>query len=285
MLPRPSTFATLLLTLVGLAAATSRAGAQAAETVEADTLRTGYQLPGPPTIEVTAKGGGVAPGISMANPTAFGAEWGDLFGGVGYQHRTRLHTRNDGAAFFGAGFGNAWETIGLEATVAIFGTARSCCRGGLSLKAHRLLPRDWAVAVGWENVATWAEFGGDFRTDSGSSPYAVASKVIHLQQDKRRPLSTLSLTGGAGLGRFRTEANIINDRNMPNVFGGAALRVIEPVAVIGEWTGHDLNAGVSIAPFRRVPVFLTLGAADLTDRPRFVAGAGTGTNFWNPVRF
>jgi hypothetical protein len=61
------------------------------------------------------------------------------------------------------------------------------------------------------------------------------------------------------------------------------LRVAEPVNLIAEWTGQDLNLGVSIVPFREIPLVITPALADVTnnagDGARFVLGIGYGFSF------
>jgi hypothetical protein len=57
------------------------------------------------------------------------------------------------------------------------------------------------------------------------------------------------------------------------VFGSAGLRVVEPMSVIIEWSGQNLNAGISLIPFRNLPLTVNLSGADLT------GSAGDGTRF------
>jgi hypothetical protein len=67
------------------------------------------------------------------------------------------------------------------------------------------------------------------------------------------------------------------------VFGSAALRVAQPVNLIVEWTGQDMNVGASISPIPGVPLVITPAAADITgtagDGTRFILGVGYGIRF------
>lgn len=237
-----------------------------------------FRLPRPPSLELAARGPMVAPAIAIGVPTAYGADWGDVFLGVGFQARTRARDDVDGGAVVGFGLGDARRLVGLEVAVTQFGTFRSCCRGSVSAKLHRNLPWDAAVAVGWENIEGWGSMEGeDLFTDGGSSIYGALSKVFLLSREN--PFRTLTATAGVGGGRFRSESDILEGEETVNVFGSAALRFIDPASAVVSWTGQDLAAGISVVPLRRTPLVVTVGAADLTSRARFIVGAAYGFGF------
>lgn len=273
MLTRHTAHSSLAIVLaVSALVASAEASAQ-----ELDSLRAEYLLSQPPSFEIAARGIWVAPGITVSTPSGFGADFGDGFIGVGFQHRTRARDAMDGGAVVGFGIGDAGRFLGAEIAITQFGTWRSCCRGAISTKVHRLLGQDASIAVGLENGITWGHMEGlEEATDGGRSLYAVASKVFFLRRSVAAPLSTLTLSLGAGNGRFRDEDDILAGREAVNVFGSASLRLLEPVSVIGNWTGQDLVAGASFVPFRRIPLFVTPAIADLTTEPRFIMGVGYG---------
>ncbi len=69
-----------------------------------------------------------------------------------------------------------------------------------------------------------------------------------------------------------------------NVFGSTAIQVIEGVNAIVEWSGQDLNAGISIAPFPNFPLIITPAVVELTNNTgngggRFVISASLGLFF------
>jgi hypothetical protein len=240
-----------------------------------------FQLPAPPTLEMAARGARAAPGITLGTPSGYGADWGDAMLGFGFQATTRLHDRPDGVVTFAFGLGDARKYAGLELAASSYGTARTCCRGGLSLKLHRELPWDMGLAVGWENGAVWGGFDPDpaEETDAGSSVYGVVSKVVHLRPGAADPYRTLTFTLGAGNGRFRTEDDIIADRETANVFGGVSLRMSRGTSVVADWTGQDLVAGFSFLPFRDIAFVVLPGVADITTKARFIIGAGYGFDY------
>ncbi len=250
---------------------------QAQQPEQVAALRQQYRLPEPPVVELLRRifGGG----SSISTPTAFGAQTGDVFFGGTYQERARFTDRDDGAFTLGFGVGDAQKLVALEAAATSYSTFRSGFweNGGISFKLHRLLPNDLAVAVGVENAITWGD------TDGGQSVYGVVSKVFPLRENTSEPLSRVTASIGIGGGRFRTEENIDDKDGDPNVFGSIGVKVAEPINLIAEWTGQDLNLGASITPFRGVPFVITPAAADVTgtagDGTRFILGVGYGVSF------
>jgi hypothetical protein len=217
-------------------------------------------------------------GASISTPTAFGAETGDFFFGGTYQERARFTDEDDGAIVAGFGLGDARQLVALETAVTAYDLIGDTFEdGGVSFKLHRLLPGDFAVAFGVENAIIWGE------PDAGRSYYGVVSKVLPIRPRISDPLSRLTVSAGVGSGRFRSEEAINDEDDGPNVFGSVALRVAEPITVIGEWTGQDLNVGASITPIPGVPFVITPAAADVTgtagDGTRFILGVGYGISF------
>jgi hypothetical protein len=95
-------------------------------------------------------------------------------------------------------------------------------------------------------------------------------------------LSRVAVTAGVGTGQFQTESALDDDSDGVNVFGNVAVRVAQPVSLIAEWSGQDLGVGVSIAPFKNIPLVITPAVRDLVgagDGPRFVLGTGFAFKF------
>ena len=214
-----------------------------------------------------------APSITISNPSGFGADNFIGYVGFGYQERTRFGNNDDGGMVVGFGLGDARENIGVQLsyTVASFGGSREFGTGGFNAKLHRRLADEWSVAVGWEGFATTGF------VDFEDSIYGSVSHLIRTRENIDQPFSRVAVTAGVGNGRFRTEDAVFDDRDEINVFGSMAVRVAEPVSAIVEWTGQDLAAGVSITPFRDIPIVLLPAVRDITgggDGARFVMGAG-----------
>jgi hypothetical protein len=241
---------------------------------DVETLRAQYLLEVPETIEVPSLGAAASPGSSSGSPTAFGASWGRVFTGIGFQERTRYTDEADGSFSVGFGLGDAQKTVGVEVTASVLSLLGDDAfeRGGISFKIHRILPNDFAIAAGVENFITWGE------SDAGSSGYGVVSKVFRLQENSKEPFSQITFSVGLGGGRFRSEDDIQEGDDSINVFGSMGIRVAEPVSFIADWTGQDLTLGLSIAPFRDIPLVITPAVADITDNAgdgaRFILGIG-----------
>ncbi len=263
--------------------------AQAA-TTETGSLKEKYLIKvSPADLQYTSRLGltQVITGMSITTPVAFGAQWKDLFVVAGLQSRTRFDTDVDGGVGFGAGFGDPFKYVGLEVVVNSFTGIRNTpfSSGGFSFKIHRRLPHLTAIAVGVENAI---KFGN---TDSPRSVYGVVSKIFPLREDPTKPLSFLTLSVGVGSGRFGSITNLVTpptitkvtDTESINVFGSAALQVIQQVAFITNWNGQDLDLGFAIAPIRNVPFIIIPAVADVTGNagspPRFLFTVGYGFSF------
>ncbi|MBE9125400.1 MULTISPECIES: S-layer homology domain-containing protein [unclassified Coleofasciculus] len=239
-------------------------------------LRQQYLLPTPPVEERLRRI--VRGNSSIMTPTAFGAQTGDFFVGASYQESTRLSNKDDGGVVLGFGLGDAERLVALETAVSIYDLFGDTFEdGGVSFKVHRLLPGDLAVAVGVENLINWGE------PDAVSSVYGVVSKIFQLQEERSAPFSRVTASVGLGGGRFRSADDIENEEGSTNVFGSIGVQVIEPVTVIAEWSGQDLNVGASIVPIKGVPLIITPAAADITgeagDGVRFILGIGYAISF------
>ena len=240
---------------------------------ELQRLRQDFLIEEPQTLSAKLAEFVVAPSASISIPIGFGANFGQIFGGFGFQSRTRFTNQADGGLALGVGLGEPQKIVGLDVTLAILSLfGDNAGRGSFSFKIHRSLPEGFAVALGFENAINW---GG---TDGSSSIYGVVSKFFQFTETTKEPFSQLTLSLGVGGGRFRSEGAIEDGVNSLGVFASAGLRIVEPVSAIVEWSGQDLNAGISLIPFQNIPLTVNLAGADLTgnagDGARFVMSIG-----------
>lgn len=237
----------------------------------------------------------VYPGITISNPSGYGADKGQIFAGFGFQSRTRFSGgsnpgtvfgggRRDGTAGIGFGLGDARKSVGVQLsyTAASFGGSRAPFSGGFNAKVHKQFGRGWAAAVGGEGIINFGRLPEDNDeiefNDFEGTYYGVATKTIPLRKDFYKPFSRLTLTGGAGSGRFRSADQITNGEFGVGVFGSAALQVLPSTSFITEWTGQDLAVGLSVAPFPNFPIVLIPAIRDIIGEsdgdPRFILGVG-----------
>ena len=240
---------------------------------ELQRLRQDFLIEEPKTLSAKLAKFVVAPAASISTPIGFGANFGQIFGGFAFQSRTRFTNQADGGLALGVGLGEPQKIVGLDVTLAILSLfGDNAGRGSFSFKIHRSLPEGFAVALGFENAIRWGE------TDAGSSIYGVVSKFFQFTETTKEPFSQLTLSLGVGGGRFRSEGAIEDGVNSLGVFASAGLRIVEPVSAIVEWSGQDLNAGISLIPFQNIPLTVNLAGADLTgnagDGARFVMSIG-----------
>ncbi len=219
-----------------------------------------------------------SPGSSSNTPTAYGGSWGSVGVGLSYQERTRYTDESDGSSGLVVSFGDSRSAVGLDVGVGFLDLSDFGDRGSFSLKVHRQLPQEFAVAVGLENALIWGF------SDSDTSVYGVVSKRFRLQESSQDPFSRLNLSVGIGNGRFRSEDDVQNDEGSVGLFGSVAIQVISPVSVFTEWTGQDLNVGMSVLPFRDLSLVITPTLSDITgtagDGTRFTLGVGYGLSLF-----
>jgi hypothetical protein len=220
-----------------------------------------------------------SPALSIAIPTGYGADKNTAFISATYQNRTRYTKVSDGGLGIGVGLGDAQKSVGVELsyTLASFGGSRDIGTGGFNVKVHRQLPNDLAVAAGYNGLVN---IGG--HNDFENSAYGTVTKVFRTREDINQPFSRVAVTAGVGSGQFRSESAINKNSGGIGVFGNVAVRVAKPVSVIAEWSGQDLGLGVSVAPFKNIPLVITPAVRDIVgagNGPRFVLGAGVGFKF------
>ncbi len=233
-----------------------------------------------------------SPAFAIFNPVGFGADKNLVFFSLDYQSCTRGPTCvSDGGAGIGIGLGDATESIGAEISYALnsFGSSAAFGSGAFSAKLHKRVAEDTAVAVGWNQFAK-VNFGAGSNANSPSdypnnSYYLVGTKILRTVEDINQPFSRVAFTAGVGSGVF-VPFDVNNqslDRGGIGLFGSVGVRVARPISAVVEWTGQDLAAGVSIAPFDNFPLVITPAFRDITGIPgqsaRFVLSASASFNF------
>jgi len=223
----------------------------------------------------------IGPSTTFYTPSGFGLRrrqavlWGL------YQADTRNSSEDDGSIGATVGLGNP-ERLGFDVGVnllSLFGGRGDDAgfgeRGSFNFKLHRRIRPDLSVAVGVRNTLIWKG------SDSPTRYYAVASKVFRTKENYRESFSRVYASLGierSSVGSqhdpFRDEAQaVIDEFGRTNIFGSLAVKLSEPVNAFVEWSGEDLNAGVSFVPFRSVPLVVTPAIVDITGRasddPRF----------------
>jgi S-layer homology domain len=224
-----------------------------------------------------------APVSGVTTPSAFGANWGDVFVGAGYQSNlpAAFAPPGDGnSTVYGAGIGigNARSLIGLEASYTSAGNTIGE-RGGVNFKLHKQLGENVAVAAGWENAI---RHGYTTTNDPKDTFYGVVTGILPLGET-----SNFTASVGAGNGRFRNFGDLAADRSNTNVFGSLGFRATENFGLVADYNGRNVSIGLPITfklgdsvGLQVTPSLLDV-AGDQNSGPksRFAIGGGLGINF------
>lgn len=208
-----------------------------------------------------------APGIAFGAPTGFGAGWGQAFAGLGGQTISEGQDNLDGSGVLGVGLGDPQRAIGLEAVVNVISLQEGFAEdGSWGFKLHTTLPNRAAIAVGVDDTGGWGA-----ATEQRSSAYAVYTQVIDLSPDTpKRPLS-LAFNVGAGQERFAAPGDDVAP------IGSVALSLHRQASVIADYSRGELNLAASVVPMYRIPLVVTAGFINVTERNadiEFAAGVG-----------
>jgi hypothetical protein len=236
--------------------------------------------------------GSLSPGMTIFNPSAFGADNNTIFLSGSYQNRTRFTNSSDGELGIGIGLGDARSFLGAEISYSIdsFGRSQGFGSGGFNAKIHKQLSDDFSLAIGWNRFLPVRLGGGaDIPFDyPKNSYYAAATKVFATTENVDSFLSRIALTAGIGGGQFLSEKTLqdaLAARKDPSglgVFGSAGFRLAKPLSAVVEWTGQDLAAGLSFVPFEGFPLVISPSFRDITgagNGSRFVLGTGIAYTF------
>ncbi|MEK0430321.1 MAG: hypothetical protein RL139_125 [Gemmatimonadota bacterium] len=224
-----------------------------------------YRLPVPDA--ATHGGRRAQPGVTIASPVAFGPGTGDIFIGGGYQASTRYRGAPDGAVAVGGGIGDPARWAGVELVVISSSTLRSGFgdRAYGAAKIHRRIGARAAVAVGVEGVSLVGTAAVDpalFAAWSWVQPVSAGDYF-----------SAITWNLGVGTARFLPESSAGGAPEGVGGFVSAAVRVSPSASAIVDFSGQDLNLGLSFAPFRALPLTLSPALYDV------LGTAGSGMRF------
>jgi hypothetical protein len=224
-----------------------------------------------------------APATGITTPSAFGANWGDVFVGAGYQNNlpAAIAPPGEGNSTVyggGIGLGNARSFLGLEASYTAAGTTFAD-RGGVNFKLHKLLGDNFAIAAGWENAI---RNGYTSANDPKDTYYGVVTGIIPVGET-----SNFTVSVGAGNGRFRNFDDLTADKNTTNIFGGLGIRLSENIAIAADYNGRNFSVSLPLTVkfgdsvgLQVTPALLDVaGDQNTGPKSRFAIGGGIGFHF------
>ncbi|NJM97478.1 MAG: hypothetical protein HC800_10170 [Phormidesmis sp. RL_2_1] len=157
---------------------------------------------------VAARQARPAPASSFLTPSAYGADWGDIYAGLSGAVSSNGRP-SDGSGSIGFGLGSATDFVGLEVNIGIISLDGFADDGTVGFKLHKVFPdaNNLAIAVGWENPIKWgaAEIAQE-------SYYGVVSRQFFLQPGQANPMP-LTVSLGAGTGAYRSAGAIAANTN------------------------------------------------------------------------
>jgi hypothetical protein len=203
---------------------------------------------------------------SILTPTGWGASEGMVFFGIGCTTPQVYSHRSDGDSGAGIGIGSPSKNLGLELSVAMMDLSG---RDNFSygIKVHRIIADGTSIGIGGVNL-----FRDKIKSDADESFYvAVSHAVQSVPSDNNPNESKLHVNLGVGSGMFSTmspyDIAAGKRKHGSYVFGSTAYEIFEATNAIIEWSGINLNAGIStglISISDHVPVTVTVAAGDLT---------------------
>lgn len=231
----------------------------------------------------------VSPGVAFGSPVGFGARGGDYFFGVNAATSPQdPHARSsdndfigdlamDGSIAAGIGIGDPRRNVGIELALNVtsltddFGDS-----GALAVKLHRSIGTRGAISIGTENDLAW----GDVKDTVDRYTSTKFISYSHYFQLGSAPLSSggLMLTLGVGDGRLGRA----DDPEQVAPFMSIGYAFTRRTSVIVDYAGESTNVGLSIVPWRTLPISAVLGMTDVGERradSEFAMGLGYSSRF------
>jgi hypothetical protein len=202
-----------------------------------------------------------SPSLNPGVPSAFIANWGDVF--IGVAAATAGNQRPDADGSWGAGFGvgNAERAVALEVSGGCGSFKQFCANGGLGFRVGRVLMKKptglLALSGGWQNAVQWGNEGQQDHIYSATLSYAFPLRAISTDFPQ-----TLQINAGVGNSSFAPYSPT-NSEDKVGGFASIGVELSPAFGVSAGWSGRGANAQLSYTPFRETPVTINLLGADL----------------------
>lgn len=225
-----------------------------------------------------------SPSLSPGVPSAFVANWGDVF--VGVSGATPGKQRDgvvDGSFNAGFGLGSAAKAVALEVSGGCGSIKDFCANGSFTARLGRLLVNEpntrVSLAGAWQNFAQWGNEGRQDNVYYGAVSYAVPL------QPGRPFAQTLQFNVGVGNSQYAPYVSEDSESQI-GAFASLGVELTKFLGISGGWSGRGANAQLSITPFERLPITINLLGSDLFNQtPSGAVGVlsiSWGANFLTP---
>ncbi len=231
-------------------------------------------------------------GQGILAPGGTGA-WGNMvYGGFGlttpqpYSNKYSSLKKTDMVAAFGVGLGNPVKGLGFQLGSNMLDVSEQDLYN-FGVKVHRYFGKGVSAGAGIDNLFTFGSEGAKSDVNY-SSEYVAVTKDLQYTMAPGTFLSKISYSVGVGFGRFSKLSDADeaehNRKNGTYAFGAIQYAVAKRVNLHLDWSGTNLNAGISITSFvESIPFSIILSVADLTpysgDGPRFLGAFGMAYQF------
>jgi hypothetical protein len=228
------------------------------QTAEVESLRNYLKIK-PLNTSISSSANVNSPGLTFATPSAFGANWGDVFFSASAATPGKARDGQVNGSFtVGLGLGDARSNVGLELNFNVGSIKSFGSNGSVDGKLHRIVYSDAnnqvSVAAGWKGFIQYGSEGV-----SPSSAYGAVTYYSILQPDNEINKMPISFTVGVGGGEFR------KGNASTGVFAGVGVQISPQLSIGAGWSGVGINAGLSYVPFPSIPLTIALTGGDLTD--------------------
>lgn len=222
--------------------------------------------------------------VTIDIPAPHGGDFGLVAGGFAFQSRTRDTEKGfkpDGNVGVSLGLGNSRKLVGVTLGANIFGLSNSVGEGdnfgsgSLDVQLNRAINDYIYIGAGARSLTNWRS--PEPRARNVRSYFVTSNFIIPIHRRYDEPFSLFFITAGIGNGVFQLDRDFsLTDSGKFNVFGSMALQVFRGGNVILEWNGYEVNAGMSVYPFKKLPSLGgTFAITDITEeRSRFVCSMG-----------
>jgi hypothetical protein len=225
-----------------------------------------------------------SPSLNPGVPSAFIANWGDVFVGASAATAGNQRPVADGSWVAGFGLGDATRSIALELNGGCGSIKNFCSNGGFGARISRVLinqSRSWlALAGAWQNGLQWGNEGQQDNIYSGTLSYAFP-----LRAPQSRFAQTLQINAGIGNSTFAPYSAVDSESKVGG-FASIGVELTPSLGVSAGWSGRGANAQLSYTPFREAPLTLNLLGSDLTGQTPSgtvaVFSINWGSNFLTP---
>ena len=224
-----------------------------------------------------------SPSLNPGVPSAFIANWGDVFVAASAGTASDVRDNVDGAWIAGFGLGDATRAVALEFSGGCGSVKKFCSNGGLGVRMSRVLINQptarVALAAGWQNGVQWGNEGRQDNIYSATLTYALPLRPGNSFGQ------TLQFNAGVGNSSFAPYSATDSESKVGG-FGSVGVELSPALGLSAGWSGRGMNAQLSYTPLRDTPITLSLLGADLFNQtPDGTVGVFTvswGTNFSTP---